>query len=262
VTYVCECHSLVGTSPLSHPSPHPPKSLISHRPHHLSNRPTNMVKTKSTSLEQEETTGDLRSNWLLDLTSGAWLCVLNVAITCYRQWTLLVRDSVATQVAWSMHAHILLMQLIMAMLAVLVYGQSKMPLVWHRRIGKLVAYVFLANAPFALHLAWLMLQRRHWWHSLVQVTSLVVSYAQLRRVYRAARNKDIKRHRFEVRGLAAVINGAAGSRLLGNVYQFALGFDEELSYTLGLTTMFCTFLVPRILAMLRMDSSAARIAID
>lgn len=185
---------------------------------------------------------------ILLFTSSLSLCILNVLMTFHRQWILICRDFSSLKTLPSMHIYIVLMQLIMILLAVLIYGRSYTSVAWHQFIGKSVTYAFIMHAPFAMHLAWLVSQRRHWWHSFVQVASLVVSFLQLQRVYLAARNKDIIAHQHEVKGLIAVVNSAAGSRLLGNVYQYMLGMNVEMSYTFGLSTMFVTFLLPRVYA--------------
>jgi len=122
---------------------------------------------------------------------------------------------------------------------------------WHRLRGYAACAVFVLNIPFALHLAYMMLQSRHWWHSFVQVTSLLVSGTQMVRVINVAQLSSMKTiHEAEARKLASVINGASGARLLGNMYTYGFGVNEESSYTLGLSTMFLMFLVPRIFDLL------------
>jgi hypothetical protein len=189
---------------------------------------------------------------LLDYTSSLWLSVINIIITFYWQFRLLGYSNYESYVTWydvpwSMHFHILLMQVAMTLLLIQIIGQLCLPARIHRRLGYIIYILFVVNIPLSLRLAYLLLLRRHWWHSFVQLTAMLVIHVQMRRVLQAAVSHRYKYHVDQVWRLVSLVNGAAGSRLMGLGYKYILGFDDEMSYTLGLTTMFCLFLMPQVI---------------
>jgi hypothetical protein len=195
---------------------------------------------------------------LLDVTSSLGFSVVNVLMTVYRQWILInsYYDVAWYEVPWSMHGHILLMQVAMLCLLFQILGRNAMSNRVHRRFGYAICNVFICNIPFGLRLAYLMLLRRHWWHSFVQITAMTVINLQLVRLVSSAKQGNFSNscllysHQDHVKRLVSLVNGASGSRLMGLAYEFLLGFDNEISYTLGLTTMFILFLLPQALDMI------------
>ncbi len=183
---------------------------------------------------------------LLTFTSSLWLSAANFVMTLYRQFKLFCspRCDDAT-----MHIHIILMQLAMIIIFIQILGRKHLTKATHGALGVVMLFVVAMNIPPTLHLAYLMLLRRHWWHCFVQMTSLVVSLIQLAFVVGSGHKiKDWGQafHENHVWRLVSLFNGAAGSRLFGTAFEFLLGFDADTSYTLGLTTMFALFLLPQV----------------